>query len=124
MEINESKEHMLPSVEGARDNSDRESLSAMRMEQPVSSSPPASNPTPRLFPADDTAAAAFVDDPAYAMGGLPADDVDLIEKAWVEKAKAIVRSTHGDPYSQNRELHKIKAEYIKKRYSKDIKVSE
>lgn len=56
--------------------------------------------------------------------GLQADDVDLIERAWVEKAKAIVRSTHGDPFSQNKELSKVKADYIKKRYSKDIKVIE
>ena len=56
--------------------------------------------------------------------GLQAEDVDLIERAWVEKAKAIVRSTHGDPFSQNKELSKVKADYIKKRYSKDVKVVE
>ncbi len=41
-----------------------------------------------------------------------------------EIAKAIVNSTHGDPYNQNKELSKIKADYIKKRFDKDIKVSE
>jgi hypothetical protein len=56
--------------------------------------------------------------------GLQAEDVDLIERAWVEKAKAIVRSTHGDPFTQNKELSKVKADYIKKRYSKDVKVAE
>ena len=55
---------------------------------------------------------------------LEAGDVDLIEKAWVEKAKDIVRRTQGDPYNQNKELSKIKAEYIKKRYDRDVKVSE
>ena len=55
---------------------------------------------------------------------LPAEDVDLIEKVWVEKAKEIVQKTVGDPYKQNQELSQVKAAYIKKRYSKDIKVSE
>lgn len=124
MEKNESNEHMLPSVEGAHDNTDREVGAATAMEQ--SPAAPTSGPvyTQQPVVADDDAASTFVDDPTYAMGGIPAEDVDLIEKAWVEKAKAIVRNTHGDPYTQNRELSKIKAEYIKKRYSKDIKVSE
>jgi hypothetical protein len=61
-------------------------------------------------------------DPASAPG--VADDSDLIEKAWVEKAKEIVGRTKDDPYLQNREINKFKADYIKKRYNKDIKVSE
>ena len=48
-------------------------------------------------------------------------DADLIEKEWVLKAKEIVARTHGDPYEQNSEINKIKADYIKKRYNKDIK---
>lgn len=53
-----------------------------------------------------------------------AEDVDLIEKEWVEKAKAIVNHTKDDPRRQNTELNKMKADYIKKRYNKDIQVSE
>lgn len=55
---------------------------------------------------------------------LIADDTDLIEKEWVIRAKAVVEQTKTDPYLQNRELNKVKAEYIKKRYNKDVKVSE
>lgn len=53
-----------------------------------------------------------------------AEDVDLIEKEWVNKAKAIVNHTKDDPRRQNAELNKMKADYIKKRYNKDIQVSE
>jgi hypothetical protein len=53
-----------------------------------------------------------------------AHDVDLIEKVWVEKAKEIVGRTRSDPHLQNKEISKFKAEYIKKRYNKDIRVSE
>ncbi len=53
-----------------------------------------------------------------------AEDIDLIEKEWVERAKAIVEKTRNDPHEQNKELSRMKAEYIKKRYNKDVKVSE
>lgn len=53
-----------------------------------------------------------------------ADDNDLIEKEWVLKAKQIVASTKDDPYTQNKEMSKFKADYLKKRYNKDIKVEE
>lgn len=52
-----------------------------------------------------------------------ADDVDLIEKDWVVKAKAIVEHTKEDPHLQNKEINKFKADYIKKRYNKDVKLS-
>ncbi len=55
---------------------------------------------------------------------LAAEDVDLIEKEWVQKAKEIVAKTANDPHEQNKELDKFKADYIKKRFGKDIKVSE
>lgn len=55
---------------------------------------------------------------------LIADDADLIEKEWVSRAKNIVMQTKNDPYSQNREMNKVKADYLKKRYNKDIKLSE
>mgnify|MGYP003597931939 CR=1 FL=1 len=53
-----------------------------------------------------------------------ADDVDLIEKEWVLKAKAIVSQTKDDPSQQSKDMNKFKADYLKTRYSKDIKVSE
>lgn len=53
-----------------------------------------------------------------------ADDVDLIEKEWVEKAKEIVEKTKENPYLQNKAISEIKADYIKKRYNKDLAKSE
>lgn len=51
-----------------------------------------------------------------------ADDLDLIEKEWVKKAKDIVAMTIGDPYRQNQQISEMKVDYIKKRYNKDIKL--
>lgn len=51
------------------------------------------------------------------------DDTDLIEKEWVDKAKQIVERTRDDPHRQSEELTEVKADYMKKRYNKTIKVS-
>lgn len=55
---------------------------------------------------------------------LIADDADLIEKEWVVRAKSLVEQTKHDPYMQNKAINQVKADYIKKRYNKDVKVSE
>lgn len=49
-----------------------------------------------------------------------AADTELIEKEWVVKAKQIIESTGQDPYLQQEEISKMKADYVKKRYNKDI----
>ena len=53
-----------------------------------------------------------------------ANDNDLIEKEWVTKAKQIVAATREDPHEQNKEISRFKADYLKKRYNKDIKIEE
>ena len=55
---------------------------------------------------------------------LVAEDVDLIEKEWVERAKEIVHKTKDNPYLQNRALTQLKVDYVKKRYNKDVQMSE
>jgi hypothetical protein len=52
-----------------------------------------------------------------------ASDNDLIEKEWVDKAKKIVQQTRDNPYEQEKEVSKLQADYIKKRYGKDVKLS-
>ncbi len=53
-----------------------------------------------------------------------ADDVDVIEKEWVNKARSIVDATRDDPYKQEKEVSKLQAEYLLKRYGKQVKISE
>lgn len=53
-----------------------------------------------------------------------AEDSDLIEKEWVERAKQIVVHTRHDPHEQQKALSLMKADYMKKRYNRDVKVSE
>src|SRR5258708_40197568 len=56
----------------------------------------------------------------------PTESIDyengVIDQEWVDRAMEIVERTNTDPYLQSREISKIKAQYIKARYSKEIKI--
>ncbi len=72
-------------------------------------------------PADDnansTAAASDDDMPTIA------NDDDLIEKEWVDKAKKIIKETKDDPYRREQEVNKLQADYLRKRYGRELGVS-
>lgn len=53
-----------------------------------------------------------------------AEDTDLIEKEWVDRAKEIVEHTRDNPYEQQNALTKMKTDYMKKRYNRDVKSTE
>lgn len=75
---------------------------------------PISLPTPVLVAADDAQASITDDMPAVA-----ADD-DLIEKEWVDKAKQIISNTRDDPARREKEVGRLQADYLKKRYGKQL----
>ncbi len=45
----------------------------------------------------------------------------VLDEEWVERAKELILRTKSDPYAQGQELAKLKAQYIKTRYNKEIK---
>lgn len=49
-----------------------------------------------------------------------AGDDDLIEKEWVDKAKQIISSTRDDPARREKEVSRLQADYLKKRYGKEL----
>lgn len=49
-----------------------------------------------------------------------ANDDDLIEKEWVDKAKQIIADTREDPYRREQEISKLQVEYIRRRYGREI----
>jgi hypothetical protein len=51
---------------------------------------------------------------------LVANDDDLIEKEWVDKAKKIIVQTKDDPYRREQEVGKLQADYLRKRYGKEL----
>lgn len=101
-------------------------------EKPASQVAELSRPQPQQFGSissgSATVQAAQLDpaSPTVTRTSTPemADDVDLIEKEWVHKAKEIVARTKDDPRQQNQEMNRVKADYLKKRYDKDIKLDE
>lgn len=119
----------IPPVEGLAPGSDApEQQVGLGAEQPGSHQ--AADPAGPL-PAPTTAhATPLTPDPALAVpvaaGSTPpiADDGDLIEKEWVLKAKHIVEQTKHDPHQQNKAVNRVKADYLKKRYRKDIKLTD
>ena len=57
-----------------------------------------------------------------AADGLPlvAGDEDLIEKEWVDQAKRIIEQTKDDPYRREQEINKLQADYLRKRYGREL----
>lgn len=47
---------------------------------------------------------------------------ESIPKEWIAKAKRIIEQTKMDPYQQNLQFNKLKADYVKKYYDMTIKV--
>lgn len=74
--------------------------------QPVVTQP-LTNPDSQTVPSDDNAT-------------LIANDDDIIEKEWVDKAKKIIAETKDDPYRREVEISKLQIEYIRKRYGREI----
>jgi len=86
--------------------------------------PPALPAIPDDIPAADTAVIAVPvkdDTAAHPVPDSSAQDSDRIEPAWVNKAKQIIAQTHDDPYLQKDQMSKVKADYIMKRFNKQIK---
>lgn len=90
----------------------------------VPSAPPQPAPSSTLTADAANLSAAGSDSVTTETTTLVAEDVDLIEKEWVERAKEIVHKTKDNPYLQNRALTQLKVDYVKKRYNKDVKMSE
>jgi len=108
---------------------ERGAVSEKSGEQSRPSGPPAPvTPDPASLNAAAQAAIPVTPVPSpsapTASGGLVAHDVDLIEKEWVERAKSIVAQTYEDPHAQKKEMSKVKAEYIQKRFNKTVETDE
>jgi len=64
-----------------------------------------------------------VDDGTVTIGDpnpLVANDDDLIEKEWVDRAKKIVSETKDDPYQRDEEVGKLQVDYLKKRFGREL----
>ena len=53
-----------------------------------------------------------------------AEDLDIIEPEWIGKAQHVIAQTGADPFTMANELNALKADYLKKRYGKDVKAGD
>lgn len=84
--------------------------------QPAFTPPPMPQVAPVQPVVDDTTKKTD-DNPTEAA------DVDLIEKEWVQKAKQVVSDTKSDPHAQESAVSQLQADYLQKRYGKNIILS-
>jgi hypothetical protein len=99
---------------------------AEQFEQRSEATPVAVNAAP-VMPSPSTTVALpviGVDDttPQPVVGSAPlvANDDDLIEKEWVDQAKRIIVQTKDDPYKREQEVSKLQADYLRKRYGREL----
>jgi len=71
-------------------------------------------PTPVVQTQDDVQSATIGTTP------LIANDDDLIEKEWVDRAKKIVLDTTNDPYGREEAVTKLQVDYLNKRYGRKL----
>lgn len=96
--------------------------------RPITMQSPGSPPLPHamspVVPSTDPPAVVS-DNVAASTDGVSNDDnSDALDEEWVSKAKAIVERTKNDPYAESKELSRAKADYLRVRYNKQLKVSE
>lgn len=71
-------------------------------------------------PAMPAAPAPQAQDQQVTDNPLVAGDDDLIEKEWVDKVKKIIALTKGNPYEQAKAIAALQADYLKKRYNREL----
>ncbi len=76
-------------------------------------------PEPSATSSDDGTGALVADDLP-----LVANDDDLIEREWVDKAKRIIVETKDDPYRREQEVSKLQVDYLRKRYGREVGASQ
>lgn len=105
-------------AETAPDNKEAANQNSGMVLPPVQQSP--------VIPSVDPVANGTTNDATIIIPDTPdvAEDVDLIETEWVNKAKKIVHDTRDDPRQQKKQVSALKADYMKKRYGKDVKLSD
>lgn len=54
------------------------------------------------------------------LGPVTANDDDVIEKEWVDKAKQILSETKDDPHQRSNRVNELQKDYLKKRYGKEL----
>ena len=93
---------------------------------PIASTPAAATSTPSAPVNMNSSQPVQVTPPAPIASANPAlaEDVDVIEKEWVDQAESIIQKTAGDPHAEEEQIEDLQIDYMKKRYGKDVAKSD
>lgn len=100
-------------VEAERRSAERPAVNVADSQTPATVLPTVSVPAPPAVQAP--ASTTSTDDTPLIAG-----DDDLIEKEWVDKLKRIITLTRDDPYERARVIAQLQADYLKKRYNREM----
>lgn len=70
-----------------------------------------------------TPAPVVADSQASQTNPVAANDDDVIEKEWVDRAKQVIAQTKNDPFTREKALGELQRDYLMKRYGKQIGVN-
>jgi hypothetical protein len=105
----------------------REAVAAHPESAPSPSAPPPmAGAAPIAMPQPGSPAVMLQNAPQSQAANAAVDDMttDALDEEWINKAKAIIEQTKNDPYIESREISKAKADYLRIRYNKHVKVAE
>ena len=92
---------------------------------PAQDNPPSQSATVQQAAAPQPATPAPIPPIVAATANVAdSDDTDEVDDIWLEKAQEIIAQTVDDPYSQTIALARLRADFLKSRYGKEIKLSE
>ena len=109
----------IPSAPGFTQPAVPPSVNQPQFQQPI----PSQQPVAPLPPELSHQATHFAGDPHVAPSAEGVED-SALDDEWVNKAKEVVARTQTDPYLQSKEITRLRAQYVKLRYNKDMKVIE
>ena len=78
-------------------------------------------PIPVVTPVADDDDAATVTPQASSASPAVANDDELIEREWVDRAKKVITETRDDPYAREQRVSQLQADYLWKRYGRQLK---
>jgi hypothetical protein len=95
--------------------------------RPEAAPPPITRAAPALTMPIAQPAVPIASDAAQSQPLDPGTDdmtTDALDEEWINKAKVIVEQTKSDPYLESKEISRAKADYLRIRYNKHVKVAE
>lgn len=89
--------------------------SPIELAPPPPAPAPVAQPQPAALPAVQPA-----QDPIQAQNPTSANDDDVIEKEWVDRAKQVIVETRNDPRAREKAIGALQRDYLMKRYGKQL----